>query len=185
MNRDEKDFQNDFNLERDIAYSLTHPFIISLLGSFKSQTNSFLVFEYVNGPNLTMIQDKLQGDLEACRLVTAEVFVALEYIHTSGIIYRDLKPENIMVNGRTGHIKMIDFGLSRYVNSNLKNGDGFKKVEGKPVIEVANMPSEVINTTIFIEQLMIYMKIPKEMIGDIVPSYISDAIRVSTTDISN
>merc|ERR1719502_2529206 len=77
-----------------------------------------------------MIQDKLQGDLEACRLVTAEVFVALEYIHTSGIIYRDLKPENIMVNGRTGHIKMIDFGLSRYVNSNLKNGDGFKKVEG-------------------------------------------------------
>ena len=42
-----------------------------------------------------------------------ETVLALEYIHSYGIVHRDLKPENLLIT-KEGHIKLTDFGLSRY-----------------------------------------------------------------------
>lgn len=36
----------------------------------------------------------------------------LKTIHDSGIAHRDIKPGNIMINPKTGHTKIIDFGVS-------------------------------------------------------------------------
>ena len=41
-----------------------------------------------------------------------QIFKALEYIHTRGIIHRNLKPDNILVNNN-GLLKISDFTLSR------------------------------------------------------------------------
>ncbi|ETE68944.1 Ribosomal protein S6 kinase alpha-3, partial [Ophiophagus hannah] len=38
--------------------------------------------------------------------------LALDHLHSLGIIYRDLKPENILLD-EEGHIKLTDFGLSK------------------------------------------------------------------------
>eukprot|EP00079_Xenopus_tropicalis_P034228 XP_017947999.1 PREDICTED: protein kinase C delta type-like [Xenopus tropicalis] len=46
-----------------------------------------------------------------CRFYTAEMVIALQFLHSNGIIHRDLKPENILVDN-DGHIKICDFGLA-------------------------------------------------------------------------
>ena len=42
----------------------------------------------------------------------AELALALDHLHSLGIIYRDLKPENILLD-TDGHIALTDFGLSK------------------------------------------------------------------------
>jgi serine/threonine protein kinase len=46
--------------------------------------------------------------------------LAIEEIHSKNIIYRDLKPENIVLDCE-GHIKLIDFGLSKEISSSAHN----------------------------------------------------------------
>src|SRR5258706_13826981 len=50
---------------------------------------------------------------------TADV---LEYLHSrpKPIIYRDLKPANLMIDGNTGRIMVIDFGIARWVKQEEK-----------------------------------------------------------------
>lgn len=38
--------------------------------------------------------------------------MAIEFLHSQGIIYRDLKPENILIC-RDGYIKLTDFGMCK------------------------------------------------------------------------
>ena len=45
-------------------------------------------------------------------LYVAEIVLALEHLHGSGVVHRDLKPENVLLNAQ-GHVMLTDFGLAR------------------------------------------------------------------------
>ena len=46
------------------------------------------------------------------RFYLGEIILALEHLHSRGILHRDLKPENILL-GLDGHLCITDFGLAK------------------------------------------------------------------------
>lgn len=48
------------------------------------------------------------------RVYMYQVFTALDYCHSRGIMHRDVKPMNIIVDKKTRLLKLIDWGLSDF-----------------------------------------------------------------------
>ncbi len=74
----------------------------------------YIALEYFAGDNLAKripLMYPLSRDLMV--KLTAQILLALNYIHQHGIIFRDLKAENIMLDAND-NVKLIDFGLSIY-----------------------------------------------------------------------
>ena len=61
-----------------------------------------------------MIKKNLGLKPNILRFYMSEILLSIEHIHDCGIFDRDLKMENIMITAR-GHIKLIDFGLSKFI----------------------------------------------------------------------
>jgi serine/threonine protein kinase len=99
--------------ERKILSRVNHPFIVSLKFAFQTPAKFYLGMEYAEGGELFyFLQKHGLPTLEDLRLYTAELMLALDYLHHQGIVYRDIKPENILLDAQ-GHIKLTDFGLSK------------------------------------------------------------------------
>ena len=47
--------------------------------------------------------------------IMRETFKALYHLHANNVVHRDVKGHNILITG-DGHIKLIDFGVSAYLN---------------------------------------------------------------------
>jgi len=73
----------------------------------------YFVLEYAAGGELFSRLHNKKGKFgpETSKFYLAEIFLALEHIHSFGYAYRDLKPENIMLD-EEGHCKLVDFGFS-------------------------------------------------------------------------
>jgi serine/threonine protein kinase len=103
-----------FLREARSAAALDHPCICGIheVGEFEGK--EYIVMEYVDGRTL---MDKLRrGRLPVNQAlqIGIEVAEALQVAHSKGIVHRDLKPSNIMLT-KTGHAKVMDFGLAKQV----------------------------------------------------------------------
>ncbi|XP_003371523.1 protein kinase C iota type [Trichinella spiralis] len=81
-----------------------HPFLVGLHSCFQTSSR----------------QDTRQRRLpeEHARFYSAEIILALYFLHSGGIIYRDLKLDNVLIDA-DGHIKLTDYGMCK-VGSLLK-----------------------------------------------------------------
>jgi serine/threonine protein kinase len=108
---------SQFENEIRIIQQLCHPGVVRLYDLVRDSQRYYIIMELCSGGNLLkyILQNQRLSELEA-KYYLKQMLEALQYIHAQGIVHRDLKPENILLDS-DGHIKVSDFGLSRFVNS--------------------------------------------------------------------
>ncbi|CAJ0920043.1 unnamed protein product, partial [Mesorhabditis belari] len=87
------------------------------------------VFEAAsNHPFLVGLHSCFQTDSHHARFYSAEIILALHFLHSRGIIYRDLKLDNVLID-TDGHIKLTDYGMGK---ENIGPGDVTSTFCGTP-----------------------------------------------------
>ena len=126
----------DFKRESLLLTSLEHPSIPTIYDYFYDEIASrfYLVMKFISGGDFASRLRSASGgriDEKTAAVWGIEVADVLDYLHNRRppIIYRDLKPANLMIDGNSGRVMLIDFGIARWVN----------KLEEKGVTAVGTM----------------------------------------------
>ncbi len=100
-----------FEREAKTISSLNHPHICVLYDVGHQNGIDYLVMECVEGESLAERLQKGPLPLDQVLKYGAQISLALDQAHRSGVVHRDLKPGNIMLTP-TG-AKLLDFGLAK------------------------------------------------------------------------
>ena len=108
-----------FASEAKICADLKHPNIVEIFDYDVTASQPYIVFEFVEGRDLSvMIDDELAVPLADLLEMVAQVADAVHYAHTQRVIHRDIKPENILVLP-DNRIKVMDFGIAKRGDVNV------------------------------------------------------------------
>ncbi|MCH5214138.1 MAG: protein kinase [Muribaculaceae bacterium] len=94
-----------------IGFRLDYP---ALPRYYKFEQN-LLYEEFIDGLTLAKMIENGDGRLRKKGFVDSivrQLFEALDYLHSQGVIHRDIKPENLMITHRGDRLKIIDFGAA-------------------------------------------------------------------------
>jgi predicted Ser/Thr protein kinase len=92
---------------------LSHANIVAVFDFLEEGPWSFIVMEYVRGPDLQVrIAQRGRLDAEAAVRLGRDVAAALGAAHRHGILHRDVKPQNILLDP-DGRARLTDFGSAK------------------------------------------------------------------------
>jgi tRNA A-37 threonylcarbamoyl transferase component Bud32 len=118
---------NDFRRESLLLTSLEHPSIPTIYDYFYDEKamRFYLVMKYISGGDFAgRLRNAPNGRIDEKTITDWAIQVAdvLDYLHNHRppIIYRDLKPANLMIDGNSGRVMLIDFGIARWVKQEEK-----------------------------------------------------------------
>nr|AMM42808.1 LRR-RLK [Vernicia fordii] len=99
-----------------------HPNLVKLIGYHLSETEMFLIYNYLPGGNLeTFIQERSRRVVEWSMLhkIALDIARALAYLHDEcvpRVLHRDIKPSNILLDNNF-NAYLSDFGLARLLGT--------------------------------------------------------------------
>ncbi|OMO73307.1 hypothetical protein CCACVL1_17337 [Corchorus capsularis] len=111
-----------FDAEIKILGRLRHPNLVTLIGYHASETETFLVYNYLPGGNLEkFIQERSTRavDWRILHKIALDIARALAYLHDKcvpRILHRDVKPSNILLD-EDYNAYLSDFGLARLLGT--------------------------------------------------------------------
>ncbi len=117
----EAEFADRFRREVRLTSQLSHPNVVLVFAAEETDTQLFLVMEYLEGKDLDAILKERSGAgktvtaEEACRwmLLAAR---GLEHIHSkNSCVHRDVKPANLFLTRPAEQVKILDLGVARVV----------------------------------------------------------------------
>ncbi|MGI8908928.1 MAG: protein kinase domain-containing protein [Candidatus Sumerlaeaceae bacterium] len=107
-----------FIREGRIMERLQHPNIIRVWASGRTAFTYYIAMEYVEGETLAVRTESNELSWDETVAIIRQLFDAVVYLHSNGILHRDLKPSNILLTA-DGAVKLGDFGISRDVREML------------------------------------------------------------------
>ncbi len=157
-----EDFVKMFIREATLASKLQHPNIVQVYDLGEVEGTYFISMEFIDGWSLAQIirqaQLATQGPLpiNVSLSLLIQACDALEYAHHAtdaagkplDLIHRDISPANLLVT-RSGHLKVIDFGIARAGIDDPKDGDVIKGKFGYLAPELLSGGNASIGTDIF------------------------------------
>ncbi|CAD8111555.1 unnamed protein product [Paramecium sonneborni] len=99
--------------ELDIARLFEHQNLMQFYEAFESEQFIFIVFELLLGGNLRQEIKKQKVSEKKAFNNIRQILIAIEHMHSLGILHRDIKPENIMFRN-SEELVLTDFGLADF-----------------------------------------------------------------------
>ena len=121
----EEFFENEelvrrFKNESKAISVLNHDSIIKVVDFNITDSEKYLVMEYIDGVTLKEFMDNRGKLTWEDTLIFANIILsALSHAHENGVVHRDLKPQNIMLT-RDGRLKIMDFGIARLATASQR-----------------------------------------------------------------
>jgi thioredoxin-like negative regulator of GroEL len=130
--------------EAQNASRISHPNVVAIFdkGLDSESARQFIVTEFVDGITLKDYLSNKKPTLYELANIGLQVAEALTAAHQVGVVHRDIKPGNIMLLPN-GTIKVLDFGLSKFVAPTLANQDAESIT---PLAAVATLPGTLLGT---------------------------------------
>ena len=114
--------EQGFLQEARAISQIQHPNIVSIFDVGKQQGRPYLVFEYVEGELLSQRLQNRESSIQGILDTFIAMLSGVDQVHQRGIVHRDLKPSNVII-GKDGHPKIMDFGISRMLSSDMAKSD--------------------------------------------------------------
>ena len=108
--------------ELSILKQIKHPALIEVKDIIINGKKICFVYDYYRY-NLGVLFNQKNLDPRLIKSYSFQMLSGLNYLHSHSIMHRDLKLDNILID-KDGHLKIIDFGLSRYFTLPLKRYSG-------------------------------------------------------------
>lgn len=113
-----EDLMARFESEIRINQQMHHPGIVQIVDLLQDDLNFYIFMEFCpNGEIFGYIVERNRLEEDEAKKFFVEIAEALRHIHSLNVAHRDLKPENLLLDLNV-HVKISDFGLSRFVSSN-------------------------------------------------------------------
>jgi serine/threonine protein kinase len=110
-----------FLVEARAAAAIKHIHIVTIFQIGEERGVPFLAMEFLEGESL---EDRLLREatlpLAETLRIGREMAEGLAAAHALGLIHRDIKPGNTWLEGKQGHVKILDFGLARSTTDDAK-----------------------------------------------------------------
>tara|TARA_B110001452_G_scaffold193422_1_gene163396 strand:+ start:111 stop:1265 length:1155 start_codon:yes stop_codon:yes gene_type:complete len=99
--------------ELDILLTLSHPFLVTLLAAFQTESCNYLLMPFLPGGELyDLLRRTRRFGTGPSRFYAAELASALTYMHARNVVCREIKPENLVLD-TDGHMVLVDFGFCK------------------------------------------------------------------------
>lgn len=122
--------------EARLAAGLSSPHSVRVFDVGSEEGSPYIVMEYLEGCTLREHLATV-GSVSPRVAVTwaLQICAALDEAHAKGLVHRDLKPANLFLVKQPEDewsIKLVDFGLAKYVKNNEESGTDSVVVAGTP-----------------------------------------------------